>query len=216
VSVFSKLVIMPAITSALRSKLYMGLAGLTLVVLVLTVVGCSMPLWTKSGNTETGLWSTCVYQGEGWISRNCDQFRKASHCNEWYQTARICSVIGICLTAVVLLLAIACAMQSIITKALPLLLVVVAFLAFNMIMWTWISWMFLRRCNDTDGQQFGSSFVLYMIAFSLAVAGFCVALYLLVCDILVPAADYPEMEAPGSYPAYSVPAPATSGTPIYY
>lgn len=227
---------MPAIVPEKRRTLYVALACLNFFVLVMCVCAIAIPDMSKQQNglARTGLWQTCVdpINNDGWTGATCTLVWNVGTCSGWFHGARIMSIIGTVMTLVLICACLACAMQTVITKVFPAIAVTLAFFACMMIMMTWVSWIIYRGadCTSTYGQKLGSSFILFVVAFSLSFVSWCLTIFLFIAKLAVPVAyndkviyEQPAVmyDQPAMYPAtyaspYSYPSVMTNTTPVYY
>jgi hypothetical protein len=221
----------PPVTAAKRSKLYVVLAFMFLIIAIFAVVGAVLPFMGVLGDTQIGLFTQCQVPrgnalGTAWIARQCQDLRRQSICNGWYQTARTSALLGISLSIIACILAVLCAMQSVITTALPLLLLVIAAMSGILVALVPGAWIIFAgsHCNDSEASA-SASFILFVLAAVINLFGTCLATYLFKADILCPADEeyqsYPTVyetapsyaAAPMSYPTVTY---AAAPTPILY
>jgi hypothetical protein len=169
-------------------------------------------------NGSAGLWSECLIPTSGgWTARVCTEFRKSSICNGWYQTARVASITGIALSILVCILAVCCAMQSVITTALPLLCLVIMASAGIVIALVPGAWIIFAgtHCNDSEASA-SASFILFVISAVLNLFGTCLATYLFKADILCPTEGPVFREEYKPYPSVYEIAPTYTAAPLAY
>lgn len=203
---------LPALTSNLRSKLYILLSVWFFITLILAACAVALPYWSISGGNYVGLWSTCVDPAPGatgWTGYTCTEFATATVCDGWFQNARVQGSMAIGFLGLLTCLCIAVAAQTVITTLIPLIIVVITFLTALLTAMTWGSWIVIRGegCTNTDGADLGSSFVLEVIVFCFCVIALCAAVVLYLAPVLIPI-DAPQVatmetkEVPEFAPAY--------------
>jgi len=233
---------MAALTPLVRAKHYVALATLVFLALVLALFSMWMPHWsvvdTTAGSVHRGLWSTCTNQNSAWDDQICVLINKQNPCDGWFQAARAFSVMGGVAAVLLICVALACSMQAIITKALPFVAVILAFLMMVSMMMAWVSWFVFRgkTCQSWDGQDLGASFIIQVFAWVLALFALIWAVYLFMAKILVAApdgfntekyvADAPAptyyADAPMAYnsapiaPTYAAAYPDAQSAPVYF